>query len=385
MTINALLLSVLFLTLAACGTNGSTLNSEPTDASVYPSFYSAFPDLDLGNISNYENQIIPNYINKDNTTNNNITDKGALLGRILFYDKALSSNNMVSCSTCHAQSKAFSDSSDASAGVNGLTGRHSMRLINSRFSDESKFFWDERAVSLEAQTTQPIQDHNEMGFSGTNGDEDLSALLSKVMLIGYYQDLFTFVYGDTQVTEERLQLALSQFVRSIQSFDSKYDIGRASAPNDAANFSNFSADENIGKALFLDPPNRGGAGCAICHRPPEFDIDPNSGNNGIVGSFSGGSDLNVTRSPTLRDLVNPQGLSNGNLMHDASLVSLEDVVEHYVSGINLNANLDGRLIVPGGNPQRLGLNATEKNQIVDFLKTLSGTDVYTNEKWSDPF
>jgi len=368
----------------SCGSNKSTPESEPQDSSLYPSFYSTFPSLDLNNLSNYANQEVPEYIIKDNSGATQITNRGAFLGRILFYDKALSSSNAVSCSSCHSQDSAFSDRLDASLGVNGSTGRHSMRLINTKFADESKFFWDERALSLESQTTQPIQDHNEMGFSGTNGDEDLEALLSKLMLIGYYQDLFFFVYGDSEVTEQRLQLSLAQFIRSIQSFDSKYDVGRAAAPNDATDFANFTPDENIGKTLFLNPPNRGGAGCAVCHRPPEFDIDPNSRNNGVVGDFAGGVDLNVTRSPSLRDLVNPQGASNGHFMHDASLATLEDVVEHYASGITSNSDLDNRLN-PGGNPQRLNLTATEKNQLVDFLKTLSGYDVYTNEKWSDPF
>lgn len=96
-----------------------------------------------------------------------------------------------------------------------------MQLINTSFANESKFFWDERAASLEIQTTMPIKDHGEMGFSGTNGDAAFSALLSKLSSIGYYKDLFKFVYGSEEITEAKIQSALGQFIKSIQAFDSK--------------------------------------------------------------------------------------------------------------------------------------------------------------------
>jgi cytochrome c peroxidase len=107
-----------------------------------------------------------------------------------------------------------------------------MRLINSRFARENKFFWDERANTLELQTTQPIQNHIEMGFSGTLGDADLNTLITKLQKIGYYQELFKYTYGSETVSENKIQLALAQFIRSIQSFDSKYDAGRALVAND---------------------------------------------------------------------------------------------------------------------------------------------------------
>jgi len=119
--------------------------------------------IDLGNLPNYANQTKPSYITKDNTpANNSISDKGATLGRVLFYDKKLSLDNSTSCASCHQQEFAFSDTAALSAGINGLTGRHSMRLVNARFSNEGRFFWDERAATLEDQTTRPIQDHIEM-------------------------------------------------------------------------------------------------------------------------------------------------------------------------------------------------------------------------------
>ena len=123
-----------------------------------------------------------------------------------------------------------------------------MRLINARFSQEFRFFWDERATSLENQSTQPIKDHNEMGFSGTLGDPAFANLILKLAAIPEYRVLFAMTFGDPTIDETRLQRALSQFVRSIQSFDSRYDVGRATRP-DGQPFPNFTANENAGKQI----------------------------------------------------------------------------------------------------------------------------------------
>jgi cytochrome c peroxidase len=344
--------------------------------------------VDLNNLFDYEGQITPVYITKDNQSLENVTtNEGATLGRVLFYDKNLSLNNTISCGSCHKQEFAFSDTAVRSVGFEGgLTGRHSMRLINARFADEMRFFWDKRAESLEDQTTMPVQDHVEMGFSGTGGQPGIDSLLNRLSSISYYQQLFTMVYGDAEITEARVQKALAQFVRSIQSYDSKYDIGKALAIVDAEPFPNFTAQENLGKELFRLPPIDGGAGCATCHRPPEFDIDFQSQNNGViaVAGSPGEIDLFNTRSPTLRDLVNPQGILNGPFMHNGAFTTLEQVIDHYnlIPPNPLNTNLDPRLQGPGAS---LGLTADEKAALVAFLHTLSGNDVYTNERWSDPF
>lgn len=385
---------VIVVSLSSCNGNDEE-NYAPITAS-YPAVEAEFgSSVDLNNLANYANQSVPTYITKDNSALNPISDKGATLGRILFYDKKMSANNTVSCSSCHKQEVAFGDNSVASTGVNGTTGRHSMRLINTRFATESKFFWNERALTLEIQTTMPIKDHGEMGFSGANGDLSFNDLITKLSSVDYYKELFKFVYGTEEITETKIQFALAQFIRSIQSFDSKYDTGRAGAPNDGAPFSNFTTQENQGKNLFLTPPTfntsgvrtGGGIGCAGCHRAPEFDIDPNTRNNGIIGTISGvGIDITNTRAPSLRDLVKVDGTVNGQMMHTGVITSLQAAIGHYGT-INIapgNTNLDQRL-TPGGIGQQLNLTAAEVNSVIAFLRTLSGTDVYTNTKWSDPF
>ena len=275
-----------------------------------------------------------------------------------------------------------------------LIERSSMRLINSRFAEESRFFWDERASSLENQVTQPIANHVEMGFSGQSGRGNISTVLTKLQSIGYYNELFKFVYGDMNVTEVRLQECLAQFVRSIQSFDSKYDLGRVAAANENQNFSNFSTVENDGKRLFMTPPvfdansNRisGGIGCNGCHKAPEFDIDPRSRNNGIIALAVGnGQDLTVTRAPSLRDLTNANGVLNGRMMHSGGVRDVATAISHYGGFINDNANLDQRLKPNGRNVQRLNLQQSEIASVVAFIKTLSGTTVYTDKRWANPF
>ena len=213
------------------------------------------------------------------------------------------------------------------------------------------------------------------------------------MVIEYYQELFTYVYGDANITEERMQNALAQFVRSIQSFDSKYDAGRVQSSDDRAYFTNLSDQENLGKNLFMDRPDfnnngvriGGGIGCNTCHRAPEFAIDDNSDNNGIIGTIAGGIDTEVTRSPSLRDMFNQLGVTNGPFMHNGFSDDFMDVLDHYDQIDETgNNNLDRRLR-PEGNGQNLSMTQEEKEAVIAFVKTLTGTTIYTDEKWSNPF
>ena len=392
-TIGAAITLLIIVQSCSKSDNGAAVVVDP-----YTAIKAAFgTNIDPTNLANYASQGKPAYINKDNTGGNSITNAKATLGRVLFYDKNLSFDNSISCGSCHKQQFAFGDTAIASKGVaGGLTARHTMRLINARYAVETKFFWDERAATLELQTTKPVQDHAEMGFSGLSGRPGIADLLTKLQAIGFYNELFKFVYGDINVTEARLQECLAQFVRSIQSFDSKYDAGRAQVANDGQPFPNFTALENSGKQVFLTPPVfdatgtriSGGAGCNGCHNAPEFDIDPNTKNNGIIGKIAPGVgiDITVTRAPSLRDLMSSAGIENAPLMHTANLQTLQNVIGHYGT-INIapgNTNLDPRLM-PNGQGQKLNFNAQEVNGLIAFIKTLTGTNVYTDTKWGNPF
>jgi len=387
-------LILFFITLVyACGEDDTPIipGPDPVTSSAIETTFNGKIDLDA--LPNYANQEIPDYILKDNTGGNAITDLGATLGRVLFYDTQLSIDNTISCASCHQQEVAFSDLDPLSTGVAGTTGRHAMRLINSRFGEVSRFFWDRRAISLEEQTTQPIQDHIEMGFSGENGDPTFDDLVTKLSAHAYYNELFTAVYGDSMITEDRMQFAIAQFIRSIQSFDSKYDEGRAQVDSENGPFPNFSPLENQGKMLFMSAPGfdgdgsriMGGLGCNGYHRAPEFDIVPNSRNNGVIADATDPNsiDRNNTRSPSLRDLFNVQGELNGPMMHTGTFTTIDQVIDHYNDIDGSIPNLDTRL--SHGTGQKLLITSDERTALIAFLKTLSGNAVYTDERWSNPF
>ncbi|MFN9709845.1 MAG: cytochrome-c peroxidase, partial [Bacteroidota bacterium] len=156
MVVTALFSGIIFI--VAC-----SKQQEEIAVVTYPAVKETFgANIDLSQLANYAAQSRPAYIMKDNSGANPITNAKATLGRVLFYDKNLSIDNSIACASCHQQQFAFSDPLVASKGVaGGATARHSMRLINTRFGNELRFFWNERAASLEQQTTQPIQDHAE--------------------------------------------------------------------------------------------------------------------------------------------------------------------------------------------------------------------------------
>lgn len=346
--------------------------------------------IDLAALPNYARQIKPSYIFGDNTPVatgpnafvNPITNTGATLGRLLFYDKRLSRNDTVSCSSCHHQDHAFGDPATTSMGVGGMTPRHAMRLVNARFA-EPHFFWDNRAPTLENQTTQPFKNAIEMGFSGTNGDPSFSDLLAKMSALPEYQILFNAAFGSPGIDETRIQRALAQFIRSIQSFDSKFDDGLALGATGQSSFANFTDSEKRGRQLFINPSSNGGANCMFCHSDPTFSNSNSSGNNGVIRTIAGGTDLTIISSPTLRDLVGPSGQLNAPLMHNGSFTSIAQAIEHY-NAVPDNPNLSN-FLKQNGVPQNLNLTAQQKLDLEAFLRTLSGKAIYTDPKWSNPF
>jgi len=315
----------------------------------------------------------------DNTPANNVTtNDGATLGRVLFYDKKLSANGKIACASCHKQDKSFSDDAILSLGFDGgKTGRHSMTLINARYYARGRFFWDERAATLEEQVLMPFQDPVEMGMT-------LDQVVNTVKSQSYYPDLFVKAFGSEEVTSDRISKALAQFVHSIVSYSSKYDEGRAMAASPITSFPNFTAEENMGKDIFFKPiPQRGGA-CVACHTTEAF-IGSNIGpeNNGLdaVSTTDVGTGNGRFKTTSLRNIA-----LTAPYMHDGRFATLEEVVEHYNSGIKAHPNLSPVLRTPNnGGPVRLNLNNTQKSALVAFLKTLTDNSIATEVKWSDPF
>lgn len=325
-------------------------------------------------------------IDNDNTpATNPTTNEGATLGRVLFYDKNLSANQTIACASCHIQEKGFSDSNTLSLGFDGgTTRRHSMGLINARWYARGRFFWDERAATLEEQVLQPFQDPVEMGMT-------LDNVVSAVQNQSFYPELFNEAFGSTDINSDRISKALAQFIRSMVSVASKYDIGRAEVNIPTADFSNFTESENNGKRLFFTPKALGGLSCIGCHSTEAF-INPDAGatNNGL--DLTSTDDLGVFEAipnPRFLGAFKVPSLKNIELtapyMHDGRFATLEEVVEHYNSGVQNHPNLNNALKDANGMPQRLNMTAQEKTDVVNFLKTLTDNSITNDPKFSDPF
>ena len=339
----------------------------------------------------------PSYVQLDNRIGAAIDDKKATLGRVLFYDKNLSFNNSIACASCHQQTAAFGDTSSRSIGLDGgLTGRQSMRLANLRFSSEGKMFWDERALSLNDQVTQPIQDHIEMGFSGLQGQPGMISLLAKLDSIPYYNELFSWAFGNKSASEAFIAEALTDFVSSIESFDSKYDQGVQASGTINGPFPNFTTEENHGLELFLTPAQLnssgirtgGGIGCAGCHSPPEFSIGAGIHNNGVdhVAGDPSGFDTTNTKSPSLRDVLNSSGTTNTPMMHTGDFLEFTTIIEHYnevIPDVN-NTTMDPRL-AKGPSVVKMELTTSEREDLESFVMTLTGSALYSDVRWSSPF
>src|SRR5437763_13261543 len=146
-------------------------------------------------------------------------------------------------------------------------------------------------------------------------------------------------------------------MRSIQSFDSKFDDGPTQA------FANFTDSEKRGRQIFTTPSSssgnaNGGGNCMFCHADPTFSNSSSSGNDGVIATIAGGTDLTVISSPTLRDLVGPSGQLNTPLMHNGSFTSIAQVIEHY-NAVPDNPNLSF-FLKQNGVPQNLNLTAQQK-------------------------
>ncbi len=373
------------LLVAACGGGGG---GTAATAAATPTEVSAVLNLDFAAPANYASPALPAYYDAtvaaiDNTPPGDpVNDKIATLGRVLFYDKNLSVNNAVSCASCHQQARGFDDPNRFSIGFAGgtFTTAHAMRLGNTRYFRPGTAFWDRRAASLEAQASQPIQNPVEMGFDAAHGG--LTALFAKLQTLPYYAPIFTQAFGDSAITEARVQRALAQFERAMVSTGSAWDTGFALTFNPAlpdrglnANLANFSAEQNRGRTLFVTAPGAGGAGCVACHVPPTFALAANSRSNGLDAG-----ETTVFKSPSLKNVA-----LSGAFMHDGRFSSLAQVVEHYNSGVQAGPALDNRLLAPGGLPRQLGLTVADKAALVAFLGTLTDAGFVADAKFSSPF
>jgi cytochrome c peroxidase len=379
------------LALAGCGssattptapeTTTTTTTSAPTQTSATPASVSQALTIDFGNVANYSFASLPSFYDDTVARLDNapgaIDNRIATLGRVLFYDKKLSVNDTVSCSSCHQQAQGFSDPSRFSSGFLGSSSMsaHAPRLGNVRYYQPGTMFWNKRAASLEAQASQPIMDSFEMGF--TSG---LGPLITKLSAVAYYPDLFNFAFGSTTITEARMQQALAQFERAMVSTSSRWDTGYAQVFTPGGNrninvdLPGFSPEENRGRALFM-----GGAGaaipCAACHAPPTFALDANARGIGLDAG-----ETTVFKAPSLKNVA-----LTGPYMHDGRFATLDQVLNHYDNGIRVGPALDDRLRNGNGGVRSFNLPGPDRAAIIAFLRTLTDTSLTSDPRFSSPF
>ncbi len=282
------------------------------------------------------------------------------LGRKLFYDPRLSKDNTISCASCHHPELAFTDGLRHSLGVGGTLGRRNApTLLNSAYSPLQ--FWDGRAVSLEAQSADPIADPLEM-----NQTHDVS--VSKVQKDPTYQAEFAQAFGPGGITLALIEKSLASFERTLLSGNSPFDQYQYGGKKQA-----LSPAAIHGLALFADP-QRGN--CVVCHtigKDYALFTDGKFHNTGAgvdgegdftdVGRF-GETKLQANqgefKTPTLRNVAR-----TAPYMHDGSLKTLGDVIAFYAGGGNSNPHLDKDI-------KPLALSAQDRADLVAFLESLNG-------------
>jgi cytochrome c peroxidase len=336
---------------------------------------------------------------KDNVTNP-ISNNGATLGRVLFYDKKLSLNNQIACASCHHQENAFADNARFSSGFEGKkTTRNALAITNASLEDA--LFWDTRSKSLEDLSLQPIRNHIEMGI------EDMSKLSVKLAKISYYPELFNKAFGSKEIDGEKIAEAMSQFMRSLVTYRSKFDLGQKNK------FSQFSSQEMRGKELFFNKLH-----CQNCHGGANMNkaldgehafnigLDEQYADNGVGALTANRKNNGVFKVPSLRNVA-----LTAPYMHDGRFATLEQIVEHYDHSLKGHENLfsalksftwegNGGSLNSGGsmgwnsgnnntsnlsNAKTLNLQPQDKLALIAFLKTLSDESLLKDERFSSPF
>jgi cytochrome c peroxidase len=330
----------------------------------------------------------------------------------------MSINNSVSCASCHKQSLAFADDVPFSRGFeNRLTTRNSMpiqNLIGNMFSNiDSTFFvpgefpsgvfvpgefpdqgfaggqplfWDGRETDLELMVMRPVVNHVEMGVTS------LEQLEGKINAIPYYKGLFMKAYGSEEITAKKIAHALSLFLQSIRSVNTRFDqsiafinseglVTRAGKP--------LSGFEMLGQQLFIEKYD-----CNSCHQvqSPHGYLQPEAGTFSNIGLDAAYSDNGVgqsTRQEINNGMFKIPSLRNVELtapyMHDGRFETLSDVIDHYSEGMANHPNLDHKLRDAEGNPLRMNISQYEKDALIAFLNTLTDHKMISDPKFSNPF
>jgi cytochrome c peroxidase len=292
---------------------------------------------------------------------NPLTAETIALGRHLYYDKSLSGDGTVSCATCHSPSMGFTDNEPVSTGVAKKKGtRNSPTVINSAYNNLQ--FWDGRAVSLEKQAEGPMENPVEMAHS-------LQGVVELLRKDAGYRDEFKRAWGTDQITIDLATKSIASFERTVLSGNSPFDRFYYGGDKKA-----LSVSAQRGLKIFMDP-KRGN--CAVCHTVGEKSAlftDNEFHNLGIgadtrgefsdTGRFSQtkkDADMGAFKTPTLRNVA-----QTAPYMHDGSMPTLKDVINHYVGGGNSNPHLDKEIHALDF------LSGQDRKDLLEFMEALTG-------------
>ncbi len=290
---------------------------------------------------------------------NPLTKEKIELGRKLFYDPILSKDSTFSCANCHSQFNAFTHSDHSlSHGINDSIGtRNSSALMNLAWS--KSFMWDGAINHLDVQALAPISNPIEMG-------ENISNVVFKLKNSVMYKSLFKNAFDDSLATGEHTLKAISQFLLTLVSANSKYDSVMSKQ-------STFTKQEENGYKLYKE-------NCSSCHKEPLFTnynfennglkLDPTLNDFGRMKISQNSEDSLKFKVPTLRNIE-----FSYPYMHDGRFKRLSDVINHYTNGINQSKTLSKQLLKP------INLTSNDKVDLISFLLTLSDKEFLFNPKY----
>lgn len=320
---------------------------------------------------------------------NPLTEEGVALGRFLFYEKRLSGDNGMSCSSCHMQALGFADGKAVSKGIDSIAGnRSAMPLINLGYANF--LFWDGRASSLEEQALEPVVNPIEMHDTWPN-------VMAKLQADPVYPALFKRAFGTEQIDSLLVAKALAQFIRTMISGNSPFDRFRRGegliSPDAQVGFNLFqleggSPGQIIPVAGSTPVTGQGGADCFHCHTADAgLFTDGQFHNNGLDTVFPDPGRAGVTgdpanfgqfKAPTLRNIA-----VTAPYMHDGRFATLDDVLDHYNSGGHASATVDP--FMKFTDPDMvLGLTPQKRQQIKAFLESLTDDGFLANPEFQDP-
>lgn len=323
--------------------------------------------------SHFPDMIIP--------ADNPMTVEGVELGRYLFYEKKLSGDNSMSCASCHMPDNSFSDPSQFSTGIDGIQGtRQSMALVNMGW--ENFFFWDGRVTTLEKQIIDPVINPIEMHETWKNAIAKLDKDVN-------YRNRFFRAFGEGGIDSIKASKAIAQFIRTMISGQSKYDVmykyenGMTLNATEQTIFQTIDSEEWAGYDLFK---SLNGADCFHCHNGPLMRVKKFSNNGLLPNSINDLGRAAVTNNPednykfkvpTLRNIA-----LTAPYMHDGRFSTLDEVIEHYSSGIHMSPTIDP--LIEFGSQGGVQLDAQEKYLLKKFLLTLTDESFINNPKFKDP-